>query len=88
MEDLPDIVALNIRRLRHERGLSQETLAFRAKIDRSYLGTIERAESSITVVTLGKVARGLEVLPSALLQLPEDHPYVAALAEPGEAWGD
>lgn len=80
MEDLPEIVALNIRRLRRERGLSQETLALRARMDRSYLGTVERAGSSITVVTLGKVAQGLRVLPSELLELPKGHPYSAALA--------
>ncbi|GLR77822.1 helix-turn-helix transcriptional regulator (plasmid) [Azospirillum oryzae] len=80
MEDLPDILAANIRRLRRERGFSQEELAHRSGIDRSYLGQIERAEHKATVVTLGKVAKALAVLPGDLLTLPSGHPYLSELA--------
>ncbi|MFQ6552742.1 helix-turn-helix domain-containing protein [Aestuariibius insulae] len=74
MEDLPEIVATNLRKLRRDRGLSQEELAHRAGIDRSYLGNIERAEYSVTVVTLGKLAVALDVPPAKLLELPDRHP--------------
>lgn len=80
MEDLPDILAANIRRLRRERGLSQEELAHRSGIDRSYVGQIERARHKATVVTLGKVAKALAVLPGDLLVLPSGHPYLSELA--------
>ena len=50
--------------------MTQEELAHVAEIDRSYLGTIERAEYSITVVTLGKLAAALRVPPATLLELP------------------
>lgn len=83
MEDLPGTVALNLRRLRRERGLTQEELAHVAEIDRSYLGTIERAEYSITVVTLGKLAAALRVPPATLLELPPGHPFLADLAKDG-----
>jgi transcriptional regulator with XRE-family HTH domain len=79
MEDLPEIVALNLRRLRRQRKLTQEELALRAEIDRSYLGNIERAEYSITVVTLGRLAKALLVLPGELLDLPPQHPFREAL---------
>ncbi|WP_374990679.1 helix-turn-helix domain-containing protein, partial [Escherichia coli] len=36
-----DIVAKNLRRLRHEKGWSQEELSFRAKVDRSYISQLE-----------------------------------------------
>ncbi|QCO02831.1 XRE family transcriptional regulator [Azospirillum argentinense] len=80
MEDMPDILALNIRRLRLAKGITQEELAHRAGMDRSYLGGIERAEHKATVVTVGRLAMALSVLPRDLLELPPNHPYLARLA--------
>lgn len=82
MEDLPKIVAAHVKRLRKEQKLSQEALADLAGIDRSYLGALERAEYKLTVVTLGKLAQGLRVLPSVLVALPSDHPLHAEIASP------
>lgn len=48
-----------IRDLRKEKGLSQEQLAFRAEIDRSYLGGIERGERNVSFLTLVKIAQCL-----------------------------
>lgn len=48
-----------IARLRKERGLSQEDLAFRSGISRSYMGVIERGEKSTSIDTMAKVAKGL-----------------------------
>jgi transcriptional regulator with XRE-family HTH domain len=59
--------------LRLDEGLSQEALALKAKIDRSYLGAIERGEYNPTVLTIGRLAIALEVLPAALLELPSNH---------------
>ena len=80
MEDMPEIVAANLRRLRRERGLTQEELAHLADLDRSYLGAIERGEYKVTVVTLGKLATGLCVLPAALVELPPRHPHLRRIA--------
>ena len=52
------IVAGNVRRLRKERGLTQEQLALEAGIAMRYVGMIERAETSATVGMLGRVAGG------------------------------
>lgn len=82
MEDLPNILAANIRRLRRERGITQEELAHISGIDRSYVGQIERAEHKASVVTLGRLARALKVLPGDLLALPPDHPFLSELASP------
>lgn len=47
--------------LRRERGLSQEELAFRCDIHRTYIGFIERGEKSPTLNTINKLAQGLDV---------------------------
>jgi len=50
-----------IRSLRKEKHLSQEDLAFRANLHRTYIGMIERAEKNITLVNIYKIAKGLDV---------------------------
>jgi transcriptional regulator with XRE-family HTH domain len=59
----PDLVALGeaIRHYRVQAGLSQETLALEAEIDRSYLGGIERGEHNVAVMNLLKLARTLNI---------------------------
>lgn len=49
--------------LRVEKGLSQEELAAACDLNRTYIGTIERAEKSATVNTIVKLAQGLGVSP-------------------------
>lgn len=49
--------------LRVEKGLSQEELAAACDLNRTYIGTIERAEKSATVNTIIKLAQGLGVSP-------------------------
>jgi len=70
----PFLVALGtaLRRKRIERGISQEELAFRAQIDRSYLGRIERGENNVTVLTLTRLANSLDMSLPELLDLKQD----------------
>ncbi len=52
------------RRVREERlkkDLSQEKLAALAKVHRTYIGMIERAEKNITLTNMEKIARALGV---------------------------
>ena len=65
---LREIVAGNLRRLRHAKGISQEELADRAGIDRNYVGKLEREENAATVDMLEKLATVLGVDPAELLQ--------------------
>jgi transcriptional regulator with XRE-family HTH domain len=58
---LRQVVAKNLRKLRGERGLSQEELADRAGLNRNYVGMIEREENAPTVDTLEDLARALDV---------------------------
>ena len=66
-----DKVLLNlggaIRLVRKERGISQESLATDAELDRSYLGGIERGEHNLTIMNLNKIANALDVSMSSLL---------------------
>ncbi len=52
-------VARNIRRLRREKGWSQEKLAFEAELHRVFMGRIERCEQSPSLSTLEKIANAL-----------------------------
>ena len=50
-----------VRELRKLKNLSQEELAFRADVHRTYIGMIERAEKNITLLNIEKIASALEV---------------------------
>lgn len=66
-----DVVALfgkNVRTLRDREGLSQEELAFRASMKRSYLSDLERGTRNPSVRALGRLADALGVAPSRLLE--------------------
>lgn len=64
---LRQVVAKNLRRLRQDKGLSQEELADRADINRNYVGMLEREEHAATVDMLEKLAEVLDVPPAHLL---------------------
>ena len=60
-----------VRELRKQRGLSQEELAFKADLHRTYIGMIERAEKNITLVNIEKIAIALEIEINELLKFSE-----------------
>jgi transcriptional regulator with XRE-family HTH domain len=62
-----EIVAVNCRRLRKDRGWSQEEFAAKCTLHRTYVGAIERAEENLTLRTLDKLAKALHVKPIVLL---------------------
>jgi len=66
-----DVLARNLRRMRRDRGLSQEELAHRANIDRTYVSALERSIYSATIDVVDKLAQVLGVEASELLQAPE-----------------
>lgn len=73
-----DELSTLLRRLRTDRGLSQQAVADRAGLSRNFVAQIERAESVPTIATLERVARALGVSVTELLG--EEPP-----AAPGEA---
>ena len=58
----------NLRRLRVERGLSQEDFAFEAGIHRTYVSDIERGVRNPTIAVVEKLAISLGVTASDLLE--------------------
>jgi transcriptional regulator with XRE-family HTH domain len=61
------MLGAELRKAREEAGLTQEQLAFRARIDRSYLSELERDKKSPTVAMLLKICRTLDVSASRLI---------------------
>jgi transcriptional regulator with XRE-family HTH domain len=66
--DLKEVMAVNLRRLRHDKELTQEELADRAGISARYVGKIERANVSASVSVLGRLATALDVEPCELIR--------------------
>ena len=58
----------NLKRLRLEKGLSQEKLALNADIDRTYIPSIEKGERNVSIVTAEKLAIALNVPISELFK--------------------
>jgi transcriptional regulator with XRE-family HTH domain len=60
-----------VRKVRTERGLSQEELALETGIHRNYIGGIERGERSPTVALVIRLGNALEIEPAELFALAE-----------------
>ena len=69
--DIRNILARNLRLYRQECGLSQEELAHRAGINRTYISAIERCVYAVSVDILARLAVALNVEAADLLESPE-----------------
>ena len=68
MPDPLDIFAANLRRIRRERGLSQERLAHEADLNTTHVAKIERTEREPGVRTVAKLAKALGVPAAELFE--------------------
>jgi transcriptional regulator with XRE-family HTH domain len=68
--DLRQVFATNLRRIRHERKLSQERLANDAGVDRAYLSRVERAVTYVGLEIVEKLAKILDVDPAEFFRKP------------------
>ena len=68
---VPDIritVGDRVRELRQAKGISQEDLAEKAGLDRTYISSIERGKRNISLLNIERLAKALSVKPHQLLQ--------------------
>lgn len=65
--DLRAAIGRNIRKIRHELGLTQAQMEARTGIDAAYIGAMERADQNITVDSLSNLAAAYGVLPHDLV---------------------
>lgn len=66
-KDVRKVIGDNIRELRQKLGLSQEALAFEARLDQPYLSRMEQGTINLTVLVIERLARALGVSPYRLL---------------------
>ena len=68
-----EILAFNLKRLRLSAGLSQESLADRAGLHRTYISSVERGQRNISLENIYALARALGAEPKELLKpVPTD----------------
>ncbi len=68
--DVRKRVGINLKRLRLERGLSQEELAFESGLHRTYISGVERGVRNPTILVLEEIAAALKVPAAELLEEP------------------
>ena len=66
--DIRQRLGKNVRRLREEKGLSQEAFAHEAGIHRTYVSDIERGARNPTILIVEKLATSLGAIASDLLK--------------------
>lgn len=68
--EIREVLALNLRKFRQAKGLSQEGLAHCADIDRTYISAIERSVYAASIEVVDRLARALEIEAAELLVRP------------------
>ncbi|WP_354111365.1 helix-turn-helix transcriptional regulator [Bradyrhizobium sp. S3.12.5] len=68
--NIREVLALNLRKLRQVKDLSQEELAHRADIDRTYISALERSLYAASIDVVDNLAQGLGVEAADLLKRP------------------
>ena len=66
--DIRNCIGWNLRRLRKERGITQEDFATDSGFDRGYISGVERGVRNPSVLVLDRIARALDVDVSELFE--------------------
>lgn len=62
------VFGARVRVARQQAGLSQEAMAHRCRVHRTYFSAVERGERNVSLLTLLKISTGLAVDPSQLVE--------------------
>ena len=81
--DIQEQIALNHRRIRVARGVSQDDLALTAGVERSYVGHLERGVKNPTVKTLEKLAIALNCKVADFFAEPDKDAFLRNNLPPG-----
>ncbi|MCJ8057014.1 helix-turn-helix domain-containing protein [Shinella curvata] len=68
--EIKEVFAQNLRAARQQKGLSQEELAHRAEIDRTYISSLERSIYNASIDVVERLAIALEIQAADLLRRP------------------
>lgn len=68
--EIREVLALNLRKYRQAQALSQEELAHRADIDRTYISAIERSVYAASIEVVDRLAQALGIEAADLLRRP------------------
>jgi transcriptional regulator with XRE-family HTH domain len=68
--DYRQVFAANLRRIRHEKGISQEELAYEADVNRTYMSKVEKGDTWVGLEIMVRLSSALGIEPADLLQPP------------------
>jgi transcriptional regulator with XRE-family HTH domain len=68
--DYRQVFAANLRRIRHEKGFSQEDLAYDAEVNRTYMSKLEKGDTWVGLEIMVRLGKTLDVEPSEFLRRP------------------
>ena len=68
--DYRQVFAANLRRIRHEKGISQEELAYEAEVNRTYMSKVEKGDTWVGLEIMVKLSSALGIEPADLLRPP------------------
>jgi transcriptional regulator with XRE-family HTH domain len=75
IQDINVLFGLRVRQLRMAKGLTQEQLGYDTGLHRTYVGQIERAEKNITLKSIEKIAKELDMNVKELLDFSTIRPF-------------
>jgi len=81
LDNLNLVIAKNLKGIREDKKLSLDKVAEVTGVSKSMLGQIERGESNPTISTVWKIAKGLKISFSTLINLPQSDTVVISKSE-------
>ncbi|WP_348770707.1 helix-turn-helix transcriptional regulator [Ochrobactrum sp. Marseille-Q0166] len=81
--EIHELLAINLRRIRVARGISQDELALISGVERAYTGRLERGLMNPTIKTLAKLATALQCDVRDFFDQPDQEAFLMENLRPG-----